>query len=402
MKRTSVLTALLALSFLIVLAGCAPQAPETTPAQETKTVDKTPIKIGVIAPLVGDTAGYGQDVSAAAQLAVDEINKEGGINGRKLELIIENGGCNGKDATNAANKLINVDKVKVIVGGYCSAETLAAAPLAEKAGVVLLSPASSNPAITDAGDFIFRITPSDALQGEAIAKEIYEQGITKVAVTHVNSDYNLALANAFKKNFEALGGEITTTEIYEQDAKDFRTQVAKMRASRPEGIYMVPYAEGGLLVKQIRELRIDVPLFGAETFNSKDIIEDAGEENIEGLVFATPRWNEDSPKAKQFLQKVQQYRGGDLTLPVFAANSYDAVRLVAEAIKNSPGKEVSSESIKDYLYTVKDWDGAGGRLTIDENGDALKDFQIMIIHNGKPQKKSAPPVGETVAAKSKQ
>lgn len=346
-------------------------------------MSKEQVKIGVIAPLAGDNAAYGQDVTAAVNLAVEEINAAGGVNGRMLEAVFENGGCNGKDATTAATKLIDVDKVQIIVGGYCSGETLAAAPLAEAAKVALVSPASSNPSITKAGDYVFRITPSDAGQGTAIAAEMIKRGHHKAAVIYANTDYTLGLANAFKENFEKLGGVITAWETYEQDAKDFRTQVAKARASNPNAIYLVSYAtDAALLVKQIRQLKMAHPLYGGETFGSQDVVTAAGKENVEGLVYATPKFDAESPKAKDFLPKAQQKRGSELSLPVFAADAYDAMYLIAEAVRLNPDQEPTGTIVKDFLYTVKDWDGAGGKLTIDSNGDALKEFQIMYIHEG--------------------
>jgi len=377
LKYTNAILAL----FVILLIGCAPTAPKEEKAPEAQALAS--IKIGVIAPLVGDEAAYGADVTAAVNLAVKEINSAGGVNGRQLEAIFENGGCNGKDATTAATKLIDVDKVPVIVGGYCSSETLGAAPLAEQAKVALVSPASSNPSISQAGDYIFRVTPSDAGQGTAIAEEIIKRGYHKVAVIVANTDYSLGLANAFKESFESKGGVIVVWEVYDRDSKDFRTQVAKARASQPEAIYLSAYpVDGALLVKQIRDLKMTMPLFGGEIFGSKDVVDAAGKENLEGLVYATPKFDAESPKAKNFLSKAQQVRGAELALPTFAADAYDAVYLIAEALKQKPGEEPSGTIVKDYLYTVKEWDGAGGRLTIDSNGDALKEFQTMYIHEG--------------------
>lgn len=369
--------------------GCAPAAPapgapeggEAAPAGEAKALP--PIRIGVLAPLVGDEAAYGADVTAAVNLAIADINSAGGVNGRKLEAIFENGGCNGKDATTAATKLIDVDKVQVIIGGYCSGETLAAAPLAEAAKVALISPASSNPTITQAGDYVFRVTPSDTGQGSAAAAEVIKRGHRKVAVIVANTDYSLGLANAFKENFEKMGGVIALWELYDKDSKDFRTQVAKARASKPDAIYLSSYpTDGALLVKQIRDLKMAEPIFAGETLGSKEVVEAAGEKNMEGLVYGTPRFDAERPKAKDFLPRAQQLRGAELTIPVFAADAYDAVNLIAEAAKAHPDEELSGTIVKDYLYTVKDYDGAGGVLTIDSNGDAVKEFQIMEVHGG--------------------
>lgn len=387
MKQTKYTSKILTL-FFVLLVGCAPptpSAPEAGPeaapeAAPTTPAETGPIRIGFIGPLSGDAAGLGADDRAGVELAVKEINDAGGINGRTLEVIFEDGKCNGKDANTAATKLIDVDKVPVIIGGLCSSETLAAAPLAEAAKVALISPASSNPSITQAGDFVFRVWPSDTGQGKAMAEYLNSKNIKKVGIIYMNQDYNLGLATAFKQNFEALGGQVVAWETYEQDAKDFRTQIAKARAARPDAIYLVPYSvDGGLLVKQIRELKITLPLYGSETLGSKESVEAAGKENIEGLIYATPKFDSEWPKAKEFLPKATALKGSDLSIPAIAANAYDAAYLVAEAFKQ---KGISGEAVRDYLYTVKDYDGAGGKLTIDSNGDALKEFQLMQIKNG--------------------
>jgi branched-chain amino acid transport system substrate-binding protein len=382
--RVKYLNAFLTL-FVLALVGCAPAAMDKAPAgaDMSGAKDLPPIKIGVIAPLVGDEAPYGADTTAAVKLAVEEINNAGGVNGRMLEAIYENGGCNGKDATTAATKLIDVDKVQVIVGGYCSGETLGAAPIAEAAMVALISPASSNPSITTAGDYVFRVTPSDAGQGTAVAAEAIKRGHHKMAVIVANTDYSLGLANAFKENFEKMGGVIQSWELYDKDSKDFRTQVVKTRTSRPDAVYIVGYpTDTALIIKQIRELKMTEPLYSGEIVGSKDVVEAAGSANIEGTVYATPKFEANRPKATDFITKAQQYRGAELTLPVFAANAYDAVHLIADAARANAGTELTGTLVKDFLYSVKEYDGAGGKLTIDENGDALKEFQVMYIHEG--------------------
>ncbi len=362
---------------LLILSACG-----TPDGVVTATAHK-PLKIGFIGPLTGDVSNFGTDAKAGMELAIKEINDAGGINGRQVVGIYEDAKCSGKDATTAVTKLIEIDKVDFIVGGLCSAETLAAAPLAEKAKVVLISYASSSPDITKAGDYIFRTWPSDTGQGKAMAEEITKRGHKKVAVIFMNSDYNLGLATAFKQNFEKLGGQITAWETYDSESKDFRTQITKALASNLNAVYLVPYAvDGGLLIKQVRQMNKDIPLFGPESLGSKEAVEAAGIESIEGLVYATPKFDEESPKAKELLPKVEKIKGGKISLFVLSANSYDAVNLVAEALKANPDKIPTGTVVKDYLYTIKDWQGASGTLTINKNGDPLKEFQIMRVHNG--------------------
>jgi branched-chain amino acid transport system substrate-binding protein len=371
---------LLGILAILFIAGCTqPSQPGPSPGGGGAPTET--IKIGFIAPLTGDGAIYGESSRGGVQLAVDEINAEGGVNGKQLEVVYEDGKCEGKSGATAANKLINVDKVVVIVGTVCSAETLGAAPIAEASKVVLLSAASSNPKITDAGDYIFRTWPSDNFQGNDMANYLYTtRGFRKVATIYQNSDYNIGLANAFKAAFEALGGQVVAAEVYEPTAKDFRTQLAKLKDAAPDAIFMVPYtAEAGLLVKQTRELGISLPLFGPETFGAQDVI-DSGGESVEGVIYTTPKFDEKDPLTAGFIADYKAKFGKDSPFYVISANSYDGVRIVADCMRTDG---VSSEAIKACLYEVSAYPGTAGELTIDSNGDALKSFQFMQIKDGK-------------------
>ncbi|MBI2109578.1 penicillin-binding protein activator, partial [Candidatus Woesearchaeota archaeon] len=286
---------LLILTLSILLFGCV-----------SKSSSEEVIKIGAIAPLTGDVANYGEASRNGIQLAVDEINSAGGINGKKIEVLWEDGQCKAQPASTAANKLIDVDKVSVIIGTVCSSETLAIAPIAEENKVVVVSAASSSPDITKSGDYIFRVWPSDTGQADAMAKHIYNtEKLTKVALMYPNSDYNLALASAFKKTFESLGGIIAAKEVYEQEAKDFRTQIAKVKDSNPEAVYIIPYGEGGILTKQLRELGFEGKIFASETYGTQEVLNDAGDSS-EGIIYATPKFDDSLSGTADFLKRYKE------------------------------------------------------------------------------------------------
>ena len=336
------------------------------------------IKLGFVGPLTGENANIGIPIRRGVELALEDINAKGGVNGRQLEAIFEDGKCGAKDANTAGLKLIDQDEVISIVGGVCSSETLAIAPNAEQNKVPLISPSSTNPKITEAGDYIFRVVGSDALQGKVMAEYVFSEGYEKAAIIYQNSDYNTGLKNVFTETFTNLGGEVVAAETYESDAKDYKTQLTKISASDAEALYIIPYSEGGLIVKQAKELGLEIPFFGPETFESEAIIKDGGNA-LEGLVFTKPRFDENNPPSKKVLNQYQAKYGEKSEFPAYMTNAYDIVMLITKALE----KEVSSESIKKYLYTVKNYDGAGGKLTIDKNGDALKDFTFMEIEDGK-------------------
>ena len=337
-----------------------------------------PITIGFIGPLTGENANIGIPIRRGVELAVEDVNSAGGVNGRQLVAIFEDGKCNAKEANTAAMKLFDQDNVIAVVGGVCSSETLAIAPAANEEKIPIISPSSTNPKITDAGDYVFRVVGSDALQGKIMAEYIFSEGYTKVALIYQNSDYNIGLKNVFTETFEELGGEIVAAENYESDAKDYKTQLTKIKAVDPEALYIIPYSEGGLIVKQAKELDLETQLFGPETFESESMLKDGGDA-MEGLVFTKPRFDERNPQSKKVLDKFRLKYKERSEFPAYMTNAYDIVMLITEALN----KEVSSESIKNFLYTVKNYDGAGGELTIDKNGDALKDFTFMEIKDGK-------------------
>lgn len=379
-KKSLLVLTIIGLLFLMACAGTQ-QPAETT----TGTTENGPIKIGVIAPLTGNEANYGADSIGGIQIATDEINAAGGVNGRQIMLVQEDDQCsNTKMATQAAQKLVDVDKVVAIVGQVCSGSLLATAPIVEAAKVTTVACCTSNPAITQAGDYIFRAWPSDALQGKDMANYVYNVvGARTAATIYTTSDYNYALQDVFAKEFERLGGSIVAQETYAPDAKDFRTQITKINAKTPDAVYVVPYGEGGLVLKQMKELNLNAKVFASETIASKEVIQ-ASAGAAQGVIYATPSLDTESPKTKEFLQKFKAKYNKDPAFAVIAADAYDAMKLVAEGLKTG----VNSDAVKTYLYTVKDYNGAGGMLTIDSNGDALKTFQLMKIEGeeGKPLK----------------
>jgi branched-chain amino acid transport system substrate-binding protein len=362
---------------IIVLAGIwyvvsrKPTAPTT----------KEPIKIGFIGPLSGDAASYGIPIKNAIDLAVEEINNTGGINGRKIEIIYEDGKCNGKDAVNAAQKLINIDKVNIILGGMCSGELLAIAPITEPAKVLLLSPSASSPDISNAGDFIFRNNPSDADGGKTLAKLVREK-YTKAAIISENTDYAQALARVFVEHFRSLGGEVVAQENFDPGVKDFRTILTKIKSSNPEAIVVNPQTEvaGGLIVKQAREMGITIPLYGNTALAGTKAIETAGKYAEGMLVIDAPGLSESNPKAVKFLADYKA-KYGTTTLEFYLGAAYDAVYILADGISKYG---TDTEKLKNYLYSLKNYNGVIGTYGFDENGDLIGiEYKVKQIKNGK-------------------
>lgn len=360
-----------ALALLLVACGTsAPSEPEQ-------------IKIGYIGPLTGDAASYGVDTVNGVIMAVDEINAAGGIGGHQVRLIAEDGRCSGTDSASAAQKLVNIDNVIAIIGGQCSGETLAAAPIAEAAGIPMISPVSSSPDVTDAGDFIFRVYPSDALKTKAMAKYLKERELTKVATISENTDFAIAFRNALRENMEE--GSLVFDEVVEPNTKDFRTLFTRLQ--KEEFDIFFPNAQSpatmALMITQLREAGLEQQMITHDVGDSLTLI-DLAPEAIEDLhVINVPSAGENG----DFLQKFTEKFGNPPSTLAFSAHSYDATMTLFDAII-SAGTEGSA--IRDALYALEGHEGVVGTFSFDENGDVigipyvLKEFkngQIVTIEN---------------------
>jgi branched-chain amino acid transport system substrate-binding protein len=340
------------------------------------------IKIGAVLCLTGSGAPYGEDALRGIQLALEEINQTGGINGKKIKLIVEDDQTDPTISVSAVSKLINRDKVKVIIGAVTSSSMLADAPVAEKAKVVMISPGASNPHITQAGDYIFRNWISDALEGKAMARYLYNnEGVKKVAILYINNDYGTGLKDVFSNEFIKLGGNITAIEMYNQDDTDFRTQLIKIKNTHPQRIYLPGYyKEMALILKQAKELKIEIPFRSVVTFEEPELLKLAPKE-AEGVIYSSPLYNPESQDEiiVKFVTNFKNRYGRDPG--IFAAHGYDAMMIVASVLKNI--RNITGDTIKEGLYKVKNFPGVSGLTSFDENGDVIKPVAIKQVKNGK-------------------
>ncbi|MBI2175437.1 MAG: ABC transporter substrate-binding protein [Parcubacteria group bacterium] len=344
---------------IVVIGGGWLLLRDTTPA------DTSPIKIGFIGPLTGDAASIGENARAAVEIAVEEVNAAGGINGRPLEVIYEDGQCNGAVASNAANKLINIDRVPVILGGACSGETSAFAGAAEQSRTVTLSYCSSAPAISQAGDYIFRDYPSDTFQGAFAAKYMTETlGTQNVAILYAKSDWGNGIKDVFRREFEEMGGNVVAEEGYEQTSRDLRSQLTKIKAANPEAVYFLGYTEASIPgLKQAKELGLNVPLFGGDAWDDSKIWTDtgpAGDEAMYSIVYA--------PLNEEFRIKMKD-RVGTNEITICSPQAYDGVKVLSQVMEKVG---TDSEAIKNELYnTIYAGGVSGDRIEFDENGDLV-------------------------------
>jgi len=359
------------MSFLIILPfGCSKKQPES---QE--------IKIGVILPLTGGAGKYGEDARLGIELAVEENNARGGINGKPIEVVLEDDQSKPEQTVAVLRRMIAVYKISIVIGPMTSSSALAVAPIAEKNKVVLLSPAASVPALSNAGDFIFRNELSDAYGGVSQAELTWSKlGIKKVAILYINNDYGVGVKNAFKQTFTKLGGQIVEAQPFDQDSQDFRSQLTLIKAKNPDGIFFIAYKEAITILRQIKELGIQVTLLSTPVFEDREILEKAGNA-AEGVIYVyygglTPQSELEEVKkfTKAFREKYNREPG------YYSALAYDAANIALLAIAKGG---IQSDSIKNTLYQIKDYPGVTGKTTFDTYGDVIKPVCLKMVQDGK-------------------
>lgn len=359
--------ALLTLALLLFVTpfGCSKK--ESEPSE---------IRIGIIAPLSGGSAKYGEDIKRGYDLAVQELNANGGVRGRKIRLFYEDSEGKPEKAVAAVQKLIQKDKVIAILGALWSSPTLAVAPIAEKNKVVLLSSGSSSPRITNAGDYIFRNEISDAYGAEETAKLFFKTGFRKIAIFYINNDFGVGFRDITQRVYKKLGGAVTTTETFEQDEKDFRTQLLKIRESNPNAILIVSYKEAILILKQMKELGIKKQVLSTALFEDPEIIEKVGDlaEGVLYTYYGTFDPESESARIGEFIKKFREKYG--VEPEYYAPIGYDAVKILALAMNQGGFK---SEQIKNALYQIKDFPGLSGTTSFDKNGDVMKPVILKTV-----------------------
>ena len=339
------------------------------------------IKIGAILALTGTGAKRGEVAKNGIELALEEINRAGGINNRKVTIIYEDSRGLPNKSVDAMNKLINVDKVPVIIGPMASGSVLASAPIAEKSKTVIISPTASSPKITEAGDFVFRNSLSATLQGIAMAQFCYyNMGLRKVAILYLNTETGLGYKEVFEKEFKILGGLVVDVEAFEQEATDYRTQLTKISEFAPEAIYAPSYPKNmGLILRQAAEIGLKVQFLGNIGMEDQQVIDIAGK-SAEGLLYTSTTFD---PMSKD--KAIQEYESKYIAkfgIPsdAVAAQSYDILKILALCIERNG---YTAEGIKNTLYSIKDYPGISGKTTFDKNGDAIKSISIKTVKDGK-------------------
>ncbi len=355
-------------------------AGKTLPAKESKK----PFLIGEVIPLTGDGASYGIPAKQASLVVEKEINRNGGINGRNIKFIFEDGRCATEDASQAAEKLINEVGVDLIHGGECSDEFLAVAPIAQKKKIITISGSATSPQISKLGKYVFRAIPSDSFSGKVAAQYATNKLNAKTAaVIGENTSYSTALTTIFKEEFEKLGGKVLTTEIFDSGATKFTGFVQKVTRDKPDVVYMVPQTPtpGLLLVKALKEAQSKSKMLTAEVLLTRDEVAKQGD-LLEDVIGIETYYDENNAKGKHIIDLYKEEYGKDNSFPTDLVAIYDLIALYKEAYEKVGSND--TDKISEYLYNIKNWDGAAGKITFDRNGDVVSlPFAIQKIKNKK-------------------
>ncbi|HSZ59150.1 MAG TPA: ABC transporter substrate-binding protein [Tepidisphaeraceae bacterium] len=358
---------------MIAASGCKKQ-------QEDSNV----ILIGHVASITGDTATFGTSADKGIKLALDEINKAGPVLGKSVDVKTEDDRSVNEEARTACEKLISRDHVCSILGEIASSRSIAMAPACQDARIPMLSPGSTNPKVTQMGDYIFRACFIDQYQGAAMAHFVVDTlKAKKYAVLYAaNSDYSVGLKDFFNEAATKLGAEPTQQLSYtEKSDVDFSSQLTKIRDTNPEAIIVTGYySEAGQIAKQARQLGIKVPLVGGDGWDSDELLKIGGDA-LNGCYFANHYApDEDRPAVKEFVAAFKAKYNGEVP-DAMAILGYDAMKLMVDAIKRAGSTE--GPKIRDALTATKDFPGAAGNITIDKDRNAKKPIVIVGIDNSK-------------------
>ncbi len=362
-----------ALAGLIFLGGCnkAPSGAAST------------IPVGEFASLTGKEATFGQSSHKGTLMAFEEINAAGGVLGKKVDLLTEDNASKQGESATIAKKLISRDHIVALLGEVASGRSLEAAPICQAAKIPMVSPASTNPAVTEKGDYVFRVCFIDPFQGGAMAKfAATKLSMTKVAVVScLTSAYSAGLAKFFKAKFTADGGTIALEETYSDGDKDFKAQLTAIKAASVDGIF-VPgyYSEVGLICSQARELGITVPLLGGDGWEAPQLLSIGGAA-VNGCYYTThfsPQ-NQD-PAVQGFVARFKARWNGEVP-DAMAALGYDSAGVLSDAIKRAGSTEPAA--LRDALAATKDYKGITGNTTIGPDRNAQKAAAVITVEDGK-------------------
>lgn len=363
---------LVAISLILVfVVGCG--GAQTTAPKE--------ITLGLTAPMTGDYAEYGNVFKNAAELAIEKVNAQGGVNGKKLKLVVGDSKADPKEAANIAQKFVSDANVMAVIGDFTSTAALAGAPIYQKGGLVQLSPTSSHPDFTKQGTFMFRNIATQEVEG-AILGDYAVNDLKKknIAIVYIKNDWGIVAHENFMKKAKALGANIVAVEPYlPEQGKDYSAIITKIKDKNPDMIYLgMMYTDAALFAQQVKKANFDAPMIGTGSLYSDELLK-LGGSAVEGLYVTCSFYPADPRAEVQDFVKAYQTKYGKMPT-MFAAQAYDAANMIIEAIKQGGNDR---KTLRDKLAAIKDFPGVTGKTSFNENRDVDKSLMKLVIKDGK-------------------
>jgi len=375
MKRKISLMLVIALSTTLAFTGCK--------AKSTTYVESDVIKIGVFEPLTGANAAGGELEVEGAKLA-NKLYPT--VLGKKVELVFADNKSDKVEAASAASNLVEQEKVNAIIGSWGSGNSMAAGDVVQEAKVPAVGASCTNPLVTAGNDYYFRVCFIDPFQGKVMAKYAAQKlKAKKVALLQeVSSDYSVGICKFFSDAFKEITGDqnaIVAKASYNTGDQDFTAQLTNIKSQNPDVIFAPGnFTEGALIIKQARQLGITTPIVGADTWETPEFI-DIGKSAVEGTVFST-FFASEIPITEESKKFLDAYRAEYNKEPAaVTALSYDAYLVILDAIRRA--NSADPVKIRDEIAKTKNFPGAAGVITIDENNNAVKDAVLKVVKDGK-------------------
>ena len=365
------------------LSGCALLFSLVLLASCTRPADT--IKIGHYGSQTGKDAAFGVATRKGILLAIEELNARGGVLGKKLEYVGEDIQSKQGESATAVKKLISRDKVVAVIGANASANSLEAAPICQNAKIPMMAISSTNPKVTEIGDYIFRICFIDPFQGAVLAKfartSLKAQRVA--LLTSTNSPYSVGLSAVLRERFTALGGAIVAEQKFAEGDKDFRAQLTAIRTAKPDVIAATGfYTEAALICIQARSLGLEIPIIGGDGWEAPQLVE-LGGKAVEGTYYSTYfSADNNASEVQSFVQRYQARWSNERPEGV-SALGYDAMNLIAAAIARNGTTDAAK--LRDALAATKDYAGVTGKTTIDQNRNSEKAAVMLVVRKGKTE-----------------
>jgi branched-chain amino acid transport system substrate-binding protein len=359
-------------------AGAAGGGSRPSTSAAGNAVTGNEIEIGEFASLTGGTATFGKGTHNGIRLAVDEANAAGGVQGKKIVLKTEDDASKPEQAQTVVTKLCTDDKVVAVLGEVASTRSMRGGSVCQKYGVPMITPSSTNPAVTAIGDCVFRVCFTDDFQAAVAAHFAFDQNFKKVAIfKDIKNDYSVGFAKNFTDEFTKLGGTITGEQTYQEGDTDFKAQLNSLKGESPDAV-LVPgyYSEVGTIARQSKDVGLNVPLIGGDGWDSPQLVPGAGTA-LEGCFFTDHYFSVDleNPDTKKF---IDAFKAKYSTNPdALSALGYDAAGLLIDALKRA--KTLDGPGIRAAIASTKDYSGVTGKTTIDAAGNARKSALVFQI-----------------------